>query len=73
MPLKLDLSSKKLILSLVGLVVIFGEAFIDAVLGLPHADLLVKSTVTLALGGIGTQGTIDVIKEFLSNVGKVAK
>jgi len=67
--MKLNISSKKMILGLAGLTVILGEAILDSILGLPHADLLVKATVTMGLGGVGTQGAIDLVKEFLKNVG----
>ena len=68
----MNLSSKKLTLGLAGLAVILSEAILDAVLGLPHADLMVKATVTLGLGGVGAQGAIDVLKEFLASAGKTS-
>jgi hypothetical protein len=70
MSLKLNLSSKKLVLGLAALAVVAGEAVLDSMLGLPHADLLVKATVTLGLGGVGAQSAIDLLKEFMSGTGK---
>jgi hypothetical protein len=53
--------SKKLALGIAGLLVLLGEAVLDAVLGLPHGDMFIKATITLGLGGTVTQGTIDLL------------
>jgi hypothetical protein len=71
--MKLNLTSKKLVLGLAGLMVILAQSILDSMFGLPHADLVVKAAVTLGLGGVATQGTIDLLKEFLASVGGAAK
>lgn len=55
-------SSRKLKIGIAGLAVLGVEALLDSLLGLPNADGFIKATVVLGLGGVGTQGLIDLLK-----------